>query len=1069
MNSSRKLIFILILIIFSSLICFPNSLIGKTPYASAQPAWPQSWIEIDWDRNENGLVDDWRDVELAYYQYDNSYLYLKLQCYDIPGKKWPATEGRYKWFVDVDGNMYYSGGNVYDAEYLLFVEDADHDGTGEMYLVFEANNDNNFGEYEPWPPASYADYEVTDPDTGGWRIVAPNQIEMYVDWAFIGAPPSYWLFWSTDQQNPNLDQSPTTDRPGEEQRISVHNVAAISQTCTPPVVKQGEHVTIQVVIENEGTQTETFDVTYYFNNTVIGTKIVTNLTAGHQTTIAFDWNTAGLPVGNYMVTAWADSSSSIVETNEADNWCASLTIVTIEQAPIHDVTAISQVPNKTSVLQGALVDINVTVSNLGDFSETFNVTCFYNNNPISYQTVANLTPKTSTSIVFAWNTTEIEPGVYYILAIADSSNAITEIDEINNNCTSLQAVTVYSLGQMGKLFVDKVKTAVISGEDPPVVGLATVSELTIIVTNIGGSDVSNIIVNETISPDVTFISAAAPSQGSITALPPPKIVWNVGTLSPGANATLAFRTSVTPNSLGLIYLNDKEDVTASGTDTFSGNTVSDTGDTDVTVTAIIRDVAAISQVPTSSIVHQNDTVTIDVTVKNYGNVSETFNATCYYDGNQIGVIRIYNLEAGGQTMIPFAWDTTGVVPGTYLIKAEADSSDEIAESNETNNICVSPSTVKIIIHDISIVSQVPSPTTVVQGETVTIEVIVKNEGTEFETFTVSCYYNETLLETKTVSDLGPNTPLTLSFIWDTTGAPSGTYFINTGASTVPGEKDTDDNACLSMTSVTVTLITYTLTILPSAGGTTNPIAGDYTYTAGDNATVEALPDPCYEFVYWVLDGSNAGSDNPTTILMNSNHALQPVFTQITYDLTVGTGAGGTTDPVPGVYSHPCGSSVDITAIPDKGYRFDHWILNGSPAGSANPISVLMNDNHDLEPVFAEIHKLIITVSEGGTTDPSPGTYAYETPTSVIVKAIPFTKYRFDHWEFDGKNIGSETLVTVYVGSTHTLKAVFEYSAPPVGGYSVSLAKQVIKAPLICYTMLLAIFSAIISLIKRKRK
>jgi len=194
-----------------------------------------------------------------------------------------------------------------------------------------------------------------------------------------------------------------------------------------------------------------------------------------------------------------------------------------------------------------------------------------------------------------------------------------------------------------------------------------------------------------------------------------------------------------------------------------------------------------------------------------------------------------------------------------------------------------------------------------------------------------------------------------------------------------------------------------------------------------------------------------------------------VFTQITYDLTVGTGAGGTTDPVPGVYSHPCGSSVDITAIPDAGHRFDHWVLDGSPAGSANPISVLMNDNHDLEPVFAEIHKLIITVSEGGTTDPSPGTYAYETSTSVIVKAIPFTNYRFDHWEFDGENIGSETPVSVYVGSTHTLKAVFEYSAPPVGGYSVSLAKQVIKAPLICYTMLLAIFSAIISLIKRKRK
>jgi hypothetical protein len=40
---------------------------------------------------------------------------------------------------------------------------------------------------------------------------------------------------------------------------------------------------------------------------------------------------------------------------------------------------------------------------------------------------------------------------------------------------------------------------------------------------------------------------------------------------------------------------------------------------------------------------------------------------------------------------------------------------------------------------------------------------------------------------------------------------------------------------------------------------------------------------------------------------------------------------------------------------------------------------------------------------------------------------------------------------------------------PVGGYSVSLTKPVAKTPLICYTILLAIFGAAISLIRRKRK
>jgi len=214
---------------------------------------------------------------------------------------------------------------------------------------------------------------------------------------------------------------------------------------------------------------------------------------------------------------------------------------------------------------------------------------------------------------------------------------------------------------------------------------------------------------------------------------------------------------------------------------------------------------------------------------------------------------------------------------------------------------------------------------------------------------------------------------------------------------------------------------YYLTLTTSSGGATDPPSSTWP-DAGTMVSVEAVPDACYVFDHWMLDGQDVGSANPYSVLMDDDHTLHAVFTQVTFDLTISAGAGGTTDPVPGVYSHPCGSSVDITAIPDEGYRFDHWVLDGSPAGTANPISVLMNDNHDLEPVFAEIHTLIITVSEGGTTDPSPGTYTYEAPTNVVVEAIPSAGYLFDHWEFDSEDIGSENPITVYVGSSHALKA-----------------------------------------------
>lgn len=777
----------------------------------ALPTWPSTWIQIDWDRNENGAADDWRDVEYAYYQYDSNYLYLKLKCYALPGSEWPAREGRYKWFIDLDGNMYYSGGNTYDAEYLLFVEDTNYNGVGEIYLVSDANGDNNFSEYEPWPPLNYLNYRITDQDIGGFRIVGPNQIEMYIRWSSIGNPPSYGLFWTTDQQNPNLDQSPTTDRVDEAQPIVVHNVAAKNQTPVPTVVKQGEHVAIQVVVENVGTHAESFNVTCYADTIVIGTQLVTDLAAGHQATLNFDWDTTGVASGIYAIKAWADSSAAISESDEVDNWCTSPATVTIQPAPIHDVAAVSQVPDKTVVVQGAIVNINVTVSNLGDFTETFNVMAFYGSSPISYQSVPGLASKASTSLIFVWNTSGVPPNTYYVRAMADSSRVIAETNEINNNCTSFETVIVYGSGQMGKLFVDKVKTGVISGADPPVVGYPTVYELTIIVTNIGGSNVINVQVNETISAEVAFVSAGTPSQGSIVTLPPPKIVWNVGTLTPGANATLTFRVRATPPSPGLMYLNHKEGLTASGKDTPSGNLVSDTGDTDTTVVAIVRDVAAISQVPSSTVVPQGDTIAIDVTVRNLGNVSETFDVTAYYDNHAIGTLRVVSLLNGSETVLSFGWDTTGVLPGTYSIKAVADSSGEIAESNETNNICTSPATVEIVIHDIAILSQSPSPTAVVQGEIVTISVVIRNEGTEPESFSVSCYINETLLEIKTVTNLQPSTTTTLNFFWNTTGAPAGKFFINTQASVVPGEKDTSDNACKSATSVTVTSPIYQIT------------------------------------------------------------------------------------------------------------------------------------------------------------------------------------------------------------------------------------------------------------------
>jgi parallel beta-helix repeat protein len=71
----------------------------------------------------------------------------------------------------------------------------------------------------------------------------------------------------------------------------------------------------------------------------------------------------------------------------------------------------------------------------------------------------------------------------------------------------------------------------------------------------------------------------------------------------------------------------------------------------------------------------------------------------------------------------------------------------------------------------------------------------------------------------------------------------------------------------------------------------------------------------------------------------------------TYALTITT-TGGTTTPAPGTYTYTANASVQVTAIPNTNYLFDHWELDTVNVGSANPYTVLMNKNHTLKAIFS---------------------------------------------------------------------------------------------------------------------
>jgi hypothetical protein len=155
--------------------------------------------------------------------------------------------------------------------------------------------------------------------------------------------------------------------------------------------------------------------------------------------------------------------------------------------------------------------------------------------------------------------------------------------------------------------------------------------------------------------------------------------------------------------------------------------------------------------------------------------------------------------------------------------------------------------------------------------------------------------------------------------------------------------------------------------------------------------------------------------------------------------------GGTTDPAPGYHQFPNGTLIELTATPQKGFRFLHWVIEGGYTAEANLPPIYLPEDFDpelapprpaaevvagdrlvlsqnplyalcgygwtfqyqavFEPatIFGQSADAIINVvdSVGGTTDPAPGTYNYPEGTTYELTATPAPGFEFQYWVVSG--------------------------------------------------------------------
>ncbi|MEM3627873.1 MAG: cohesin domain-containing protein [Candidatus Bathyarchaeia archaeon] len=208
--------------------------------------------------------------------------------------------------------------------------------------------------------------------------------------------------------------------------------------------------------------------------------------------------------------------------------------------------------------------------------------------------------------------------------------------------------------------------------------------------------------------------------------------------------------------------------------------------------SLIRDVAVIDAVPSSNWAYPGWPVTIKVTVKNLGNISETFSVRAFSNDTLIGTAPVVDLAPNTQTDVYIPWDTSGL-GGIFIIRAEAIAVPY--EYDLTNNV-LTDGTVEIVtvMHDIAVIDVTPEQLWAYQGWTLKINVTVKNLGETSEVFNLTAYYNDNIIDIITELNIDPGEELTIEYEWNTSlVTPCNNYTIKAEASIVLYEYNVTNN------------------------------------------------------------------------------------------------------------------------------------------------------------------------------------------------------------------------------------------------------------------------------------
>jgi subtilase family serine protease len=462
-----------------------------------------------------------------------------------------------------------------------------------------------------------------------------------------------------------------------------------SITHTPRYPTTNYTVTFTVTVKNQGDEQAGASVLYVTITGPKDTDYTINVPAlDPGDTYVAQFTQKLVPKGTYTVTAYADNTNVVVESDETNN---TKTInVTCSTPNKEDLVVEVLEYTPANPTEADTITITSRVRNIGPnqtVPSTLQIDVGGETNPPTYSIPA----LDSDALYTVQRQITLAPGTYQITATADIYNTVHEYDENNN--TTIESVTVAAIPKPD-LIVSSLS------HDPANPTIFDTITITAVVENTGE------VASTTSTLEIDACGEPTPATYEIPPLDPQE--------------TYQIERQFNPTVFGFCQVTATADA---DDDNWESDENNNTSTDNISVIAPDLVVSTLSHDPIDPT--NIDTITISAVVQNIGDaIATTSTLEIDVDGDALS----YEIPilAPSETFEV----ERGIIlslPGAHLVTATADADADVVESNESNNITTD--TINVIeAPDLIITTLTHDPTNPTITDTITITTIVKNRG-----------------------------------------------------------------------------------------------------------------------------------------------------------------------------------------------------------------------------------------------------------------------------------------------------------------------------------------------------